>query len=81
MLTLIGKIDFVIITLTDTGCGISKEEQEKIFDQFYKSDAFQQGIGLGLTVSKKIAQKLGGDLTVDDSYTNGARFVLTLPFE
>ena len=71
----------VIITLTDTGCGISKEEQEKIFDQFYKSDAFQQGIGLGLTVSKKIAQKLGGDLTIDDSYTNGARFVLTLPFE
>lgn len=71
----------VIITLTDTGCGISKEEQEKIFDQFYKSDTFQQGIGLGLTVSKKIAQKLGGDLTIDDSYTNGARFVLTLPFE
>ena len=71
----------VIITLTDTGCGISEDEKDKIFDQFYKSDAFQQGIGLGLTVSKKIAQKLGGDLTIDDSYTNGARFVLTLPFE
>lgn len=71
----------VAITLTDTGCGIPQDRQEKIFDQFYKVNSFQQGIGLGLTVSKKIAQKLGGDLTIDNTYTNGARFVLTLPVE
>lgn len=69
----------IVISLTDTGCGIAKDQQEKIFENFYKVDYFQQGIGLGLSVSKKIAQKLGGDLTLDPDYTNGTRFVLTLP--
>ena len=52
----------VLISVTDPGRGIEQEKQEKIFEQFYKADMFQQGIGLGLTVSKKIARKLGGDL-------------------
>ena len=67
------------VSISDTGKGISKEKQDKIFEGFYKEDSFQQGIGLGLTVSKKIAHKLGGDLTLDTSYTGGARFVLSLP--
>lgn len=71
----------VVITVTDTGLGIAKEQQAKIFEQFFKVDNFQQGIGLGLTVSKKIANKLGGDLFLDSDYTGGARFVLTLPLE
>ena len=71
--------NMILVSVTDTGRGISKEQQSKIFERFYKADAFDQGIGLGLTVSKKIAQKLGGDLTLDDSYTGGARFVLSLP--
>ena len=71
--------DMINISVTDTGKGISEEQQEKIFEGFYKIDAFQQGIGLGLTVSKKIAQKLGGDLVLDTSYKDGARFVLTMP--
>ena len=71
----------VIITVSDTGCGVALENQDKIFEQFYKVDSFEQGIGLGLTVSRKIARKLGGDLTIDKDYTGGARFVLTLPFE
>ena len=71
----------VIITITDTGRGVPKEEQEKVFEQFYKVDSFKQGIGLGLTVSKKVAKKLGGDLVLDPDYSGGARFVLTLPFE
>ena len=69
----------VQISVTDTGTGIPQEKQERIFEQFYKVDSFRQGIGLGLTVSKKIAQKLGGDLVLDTSYTDGSRFVLTLP--
>ena len=71
----------VEISLTDTGRGISPENRSKIFDQFVKEDSFQQGMGLGLTVSQKIAQKLGGDLKLDEDYTDGARFVLTLPVE
>ena len=69
----------VLISVTDTGKGISKEEQEKIFESFYKSDTFEQGIGLGLTISQKIARKLGGNLLLDNTYEGGARFVLALP--
>ena len=69
----------MLISVTDTGKGISKEEQEKIFESFYKSDTFEQGIGLGLTISQKIARKLGGNLLLDNNYEGGARFVLALP--
>lgn len=71
----------IAISLTDTGTGIPAEMQETIFQQFVKADSFQQGIGLGLTLSKKMAQRLGGDLILDSTYTDGARFVLTLPIE
>jgi signal transduction histidine kinase len=71
----------LLVSVTDTGKGIAKEQQDKIFEGFYKVDSFQQGIGLGLTVSKKIAHKLGGDLTLDCDYTDGARFILSLPLE
>lgn len=70
---------WVLISVTDSGRGITKEQQEMIFTPFHKADSFQQGIGLGLSVSKKIAQKLGGDLTLDTDYTEGARFILKLP--
>ena len=69
----------LLISVTDTGCGIAPEEQERIFEQFFKADSFCQGIGLGLTVSKKIAQRMGGDLILDKSYSKGARFILSLP--
>lgn len=69
----------VLISLADTGKGIPAEQQDKVFDGFHKVDSFQQGIGLGLAVSKKITQKLGGDLTIDKNYTGGTRFVLQLP--
>lgn len=73
------KGHYLLISLTDTGRGIAKDQQDKVFDSFYKSDMFDQGMGLGLTVSKKIAHKLGGDLTLDTNYTGGARFILSLP--
>lgn len=71
-----GGIEF---SVTDTGIGISKENQEKIFDRFFKVDNFKQGFGLGLTVCRKTAVLLGGTLKLDENYTKGARFVLTLP--
>ena len=70
--------NMLYLTLTDTGCGVPPDMQDKIFEQFTKVDAFQQGIGLGLTVSRKLAQKLGGTLYLDKDYTDGARFVLTI---
>jgi len=67
------------IEIEDTGIGILPEHQEKVFERFYKVDTFKQGIGLGLTVARRTAVLLDGTLTLDSSYTTGARFVLTLP--
>ena len=67
------------IEVEDTGIGIPPEHQEKVFERFYKVDSFRQGIGLGLTVARRTAELLDGTLTLDGSYTTGARFVLTLP--
>ena len=63
----------------DTGCGISKKAQPHIFDRFAKADEFKKGLGLGLAYSYETAQKLGGKLEYDPTYTNGSRFILTLP--
>ena len=69
----------VRFTITDTGIGIAEEHQERIFERFFKVDNFKQGFGLGLTMSRKIALLLGGSLYLDKEYTEGARFMLTLP--
>jgi len=73
------KDGMVVLTLTDTGCGIAAEHQDDIFEEFTKGDAFRPGIGLGLAVSRRIAKKMDGDLVLDKEYTGGARFVLKLP--
>ena len=69
------------LTVTDTGIGIPKELHEKIFEKFYKVDSFKQGLGLGLTMARHITSLLGGNLTLDASYVEGTRFLLTLPLE
>ena len=67
------------IVVEDTGIGIPQDQQERVFERFYKVDSFVQGIGLGLTVARRSAQLLGGTLTIDPTYTTGCRFVVTLP--
>ena len=71
----------LLLTVEDTGCGIPADQAEHIFERFVKLDSFKQGIGLGLPLSRKLAEQLGGLVTLDTSYTSGARFVVTLPFE
>ncbi len=71
----------LLITVEDTGCGIPPEQAENIFERFVKLDSFKQGIGLGLSLSRKLAEQLGGLITLDTSYFLGARFIVTLPFE
>lgn len=69
----------VIFSVTDTGIGIKKEQQEKIFERFYKIDHFKPGTGLGLNICKTIAEKLKGSIGIDSNYTNGARFYFSIP--
>ncbi|MCM1162693.1 MAG: HAMP domain-containing histidine kinase [Muribaculaceae bacterium] len=74
------KKDVVEFSVTDTGIGINAENREKIFDRFVKLDRDTQGAGLGLTISRIIARRLGGDIKLDTSYPGpGSRFVLILP--
>lgn len=67
-------------TVTDTGIGIPDEQREQIFERFYKINSFSQGTGLGLPISKSIAEKLKGDLILDSNYHEGCRFILMLPY-
>lgn len=70
----------VEISVTDTGIGINPDNKEKIFGRFVKLDPATQGAGLGLTIARIIAERLGGKLYLDTLHTGpGARFVLSLP--
>lgn len=68
-------------TVTDKGPGIPAQEAEHIFERFVKLDTFTQGMGLGLAVCRLILSALGGTVRLDTSYTQGARFELTLPLQ
>jgi len=71
-----GELKFKVI---DTGIGISEEVTEKIFDRFYKVDKFSQGSGLGLSLSKSIANLMGGDIQVVSKPGEGSTFEFLLP--
>ena len=63
----------------DTGIGVPTDEAERIFDEFVQLDDYYEGTGIGLTVARSIARRLGGDIVLDTNYTGGARFVMSLP--
>ena len=67
------------LTVEDTGCGVPAAEAEHIFERFVKLDTFKEGIGLGLPLCRMLIDKLGGTVRLDTTYTQGARFVVTLP--
>ena len=71
-----GSVNF---TVSDTGPGISPTDKERIFTEFTKLNTFTEGIGLGLPLSQRTARLLGGDLTLDESFSPGTRFIITLP--
>lgn len=64
--------------ISDTGCGIPEEQREEIFKPFTEVKDLTQGDGLGLPICSLIATKMNGNLTLDSSYTKGARFILEL---
>ncbi len=73
------KGKMVEISVTDTGIGIPADKQDTIFDNFVKLDEFKGGVGLGLSISRRLTNLLGGNLLLDSAYTTGCRFVLQLP--
>ncbi len=66
-------------SVTDTGTGVSKDIAKDVFKRYKKADDETQGSGLGLHICKTIADKLGAEIKLDETYTGGARFVFVLP--
>jgi signal transduction histidine kinase len=71
----------IMITVEDSGPGISPEILPKIFDPFFTTKPQGQGTGLGLAICHGIIQKLGGRITAASPPGQGAAFTITLPLE
>ena len=80
-ITLDTKNHMVVYTVTDTGIGIPPYEAEHIFEEFFQLDPYYEGTGIGLSVARSIALRLGGNICLDTSYQGGARFIFTIPDE
>lgn len=72
----------LIMTVTDTGIGIKKEDMDGLFEAFVQVEKAQkngsEGTGLGLAISKQLALMMGGDITVKSEYGKGSEFVVTI---
>lgn len=84
-----GKIDVAVtstqtqasICIKDTGIGISQENQQRIFDRFFRSEASRssEGNGLGLSLAQSIVKTHGGKITVESAINQGSLFTIILP--
>lgn len=73
------KQNRMIVSITDTGCGIPQDKREWIFERFTKADEFVPGSGLGLYLCRQIAHRMKGNIYVDPDYTSGLRIILSIP--
>jgi heavy metal sensor kinase len=71
----------VVVSVKDTGLGISPRDLPHIFERFYRGDESrsQSGIGLGLSLARAIARSHGGDITATSTPNQGSTFIITLP--
>jgi signal transduction histidine kinase len=75
------RADNAIVEIQDHGCGMSEEAQKRIFDKFYQADKSrkQEGVGLGLSLVKRIVDMLGGTVSVQSQEGEGSTFRVELP--
>lgn len=80
-----GKQSYLTFSVRDTGPGISAEEQEKVFDRFYRGSLAESGhvpgTGLGLSIAQEILRAHGGRVTVESKVGEGSTFCMWLPLE
>lgn len=77
----IGASTVYHVDVCDTGPGVPIDQRERIFDEYYRLPGTESvpGNGVGLAIARRVARMLGGDITVSDASTGGARFTLALP--
>jgi signal transduction histidine kinase/CheY-like chemotaxis protein/HPt (histidine-containing phosphotransfer) domain-containing protein len=73
----------LIVSVTDTGMGIRQEDQERIFNKFERLEAnidhSIEGTGLGLSLTKQLAEQMGGSISVESVFGSGSTFTVTIP--
>ncbi|MEN6627872.1 MAG: HAMP domain-containing sensor histidine kinase [Candidatus Sumerlaeia bacterium] len=78
-----GEADRLLVSVADHGPGIAPAERAELFAPFHRGDKNgefrKSGIGLGLSISRRLARQMGGDLDHDPSYVGGCRMVLAFP--
>ena len=82
-ITLVQEGDRLIASIADTGIGIPKEAMTRLFSEFFRADnakaVSRMGTGLGLSIVKEIAERAGGQITVESEIDKGTTFHLWLP--
>src|SRR5947209_5271035 len=79
------KGDWIVFRVSDTGIGMTPEQQDRVFEAFSQADAATArdfgGTGLGLTITKTFCRMMGGDVTLTSSPGKGTTFIIRLPTE
>ena len=82
-ITVRGRDKGIEFEVTDTGIGISKSDQKRVFDKFFRSEDFRtresSGTGLGLYVTKKLMKLINGDISVKSKLNEGSTFTIFVP--
>lgn len=76
---LTGGHEKLVLRVRDTGCGISEDAQQKIFEPFYTTKGSRHGTGLGLSVVRNILSSIGGTIRVESTLGAGTCFIMEIP--
>ena len=75
----INKGDKFVVSVKDNGMGISKENQQKIYDTFFTTKEVGKGSGMGLSITLSIIKEMGGEIQMESTEGKGAKFEISIP--